>query len=200
MLPYSVVADYKGPPLGKACFFFQLSIVRCLHLRHAQSHVWSCKVFVYQDCVSWGLNSHWCIGRPDKIAKPNHFGSVSVSVYLLLSKVHFSDLFEGQHYLKKIYILIDLWLIWRDVFPYPIFHHSFEGIWFFDFSSLQKGLYQGYSLGLVVPNGHTRAGFTIGALMLMTMATLHLRALHKTKTCSSIAILIPCQIDLIIGK
>ena len=27
----------------------------------------------------------------------------SFTVYLLLSKVHFSDLFEGQHYLKKIY-------------------------------------------------------------------------------------------------
>ena len=26
------------------------------------------------------------------------------TVYLLLSKVHFTDLFEGQHYLKKIYI------------------------------------------------------------------------------------------------
>ena len=26
------------------------------------------------------------------------------TVYLLLSKVHFSDLFEGQHYLRKIYI------------------------------------------------------------------------------------------------
>ena len=44
------------------------------------------------------------------------------------------------------------------------------------------------------------AGFAIGTLCLATMAALHLRALHKTKTCSSIAILIPCQIDLIIGK
>ena len=26
------------------------------------------------------------------------------TVYLLLSKVHFSDFFEGQHYLRKIYI------------------------------------------------------------------------------------------------
>ena len=30
--------------------------------------------------------------------------SLQFTVYLLLSKVHFSDLFEGQHYLKKIYI------------------------------------------------------------------------------------------------
>ena len=28
----------------------------------------------------------------------------SFTVYLLLSKVHFTDLFKGQHYLKKIYI------------------------------------------------------------------------------------------------
>ena len=33
----------------------------------------------------------------------------SFTVYLLLSKVHFTDLFEGQHYLKEnIYILINL--------------------------------------------------------------------------------------------
>ena len=34
--------------------------------------------------------------------------------------------------------------------------------------------------GLHVPNGYTLAGFTIGALHLATMATLHFRALHKT--------------------
>jgi hypothetical protein len=33
----------------------------------------------------------------------------------------------------------------------------------------------------LVPNGHTLAGFTIGAFHLATMATLHLRALRKTK-------------------
>ena len=32
------------------------------------------------------------------------FIELQFTVYLLLSKVHFSDLFEGQHYLKKIYI------------------------------------------------------------------------------------------------
>ena len=25
------------------------------------------------------------------------------------------------------------WLIWRYVFPYPVFHHSFEGIWVLGF-------------------------------------------------------------------
>ena len=30
--------------------------------------------------------------------------SLQFTVYLLLSKVHFTDLFKGQHYLKKIYI------------------------------------------------------------------------------------------------
>ena len=52
------------------------------------------------------------------------------SIYLLLSKVHLHiRLIKGQHYLKKIYIILywDDYLIWRDVFPYPIFHHSFEG-------------------------------------------------------------------------
>ena len=38
--------------------------------------------------------------------------------------------------------------------------------------------------------------FTIGALCLATMATLHLRALHKTSISSSIAILISCQSKL----
>ena len=36
----------------------------------------------------------------------------------------------------------------------------------------------------IVPNGHTLVVFTIGTLQLATMATLHLRLLHKTKTCS----------------
>ena len=40
----------------------------------------------------------------------------------------------------------------------------------------------------IVPNG-----FAIGALHLATMATLHLRALHKTKTCSPERIFISCQ-------
>ena len=35
------------------------------------------------------------------------------------------------------YILINLWLIRRDVFPYPIFHLGFEGIWVFDFPCLR---------------------------------------------------------------
>ena len=35
----------------------------------------------------------------------NNLGNLQFSlVYLLLSKVHFTDLFKGQHYLKKIYI------------------------------------------------------------------------------------------------
>ena len=34
----------------------------------------------------------------------------------------------------------------------------------------------------LVPNGHTIAGFAIGAIRLATMATLQLRALHKTKS------------------
>ena len=62
---------------------------------------------------------------------------IQIQIYLLLSKVHFSDFFEGQHYLQKIYILINLWLIRRDVFPYPIFHLGFEGIWVFDFPCLR---------------------------------------------------------------
>ena len=33
----------------------------------------------------------------------------------------------------------------------------------------------------LVPNGHTLAGFAIGAIHLATTATLQLRALHKTK-------------------
>ena len=45
----------------------------------------------------------------------------------------------------------------------------------------------------LVPNGHTLAGFTISAFHLATMATLHLRALHKTKTCSPKRIFISCQ-------
>ena len=44
----------------------------------------------------------------------------------------------------------------------------------------------------LVQNGHTLAGFAIGALCLATMAILHLRVLHKTKTFSPIAILISC--------
>ena len=36
-------------------------------------------------------------------------------------------------------------------------------------------------------NGHTLAGFAVGALRLATMATLNLRAVHKTNSCSSIA-------------
>ena len=36
----------------------------------------------------------------------------------------------------------------------------------------------------IMPNGHILAGFTIGTLRLATIATLHLRARHKTKTCS----------------
>ena len=36
-------------------------------------------------------------------------------------------------------------------------------------------------------NGHTLAGFAVGALRLATMATLNLRAVHKTNFCSSIA-------------
>ena len=32
----------------------------------------------------------------------------------------------------------------------------------------------------LVPNGHTLAVFTIAALRLVTIATLHMRALHKT--------------------
>ena len=39
----------------------------------------------------------------------------------------------------------------------------------------------------LVPNGHTLAGFAVGALRLATMATLNLRAVHKTNSCSSIA-------------
>ena len=45
----------------------------------------------------------------------------------------------------------------------------------------------------VLGQGHTLAGFAIGALRLATMATLHLRALHKINICSCIAILISCQ-------
>ena len=45
----------------------------------------------------------------------------------------------------------------------------------------------------IVPNGHILVGFAIGALRLATMATLHLRALHKTKTCSSERIFISYQ-------
>jgi hypothetical protein len=40
----------------------------------------------------------------------------------------------------------------------------------------------------VVPNGQTLAGFAIGIHHWATMATLHLRALHKTNICSPIAI------------
>ena len=47
--------------------------------------------------------------------------------------------------------------------------------------------------GESIPNCHTLAGFAIGTLYLTTMATLHLRALHKTKTCSSERIFIYCQ-------
>ena len=39
----------------------------------------------------------------------------------------------------------------------------------------------------LVPNGHTPAGFAIGALRLATMTTLQLSTLHKTKFCSPIA-------------
>ena len=45
----------------------------------------------------------------------------------------------------------------------------------------------------IVPNVHTLVGFAIGALGLATMTTLHLRALHKTKTCSLEGIFISCQ-------
>ena len=45
----------------------------------------------------------------------------------------------------------------------------------------------------IVPNGHTLADFDIGALCLATMAALHLRALHKTNTCSPERIFISCQ-------
>ena len=35
----------------------------------------------------------------------------------------------------------------------------------------------------IVPNCHNLAGFAIGTLHLAAMATLHLKALHKTKAC-----------------
>ena len=45
---------------------------------------------------------------------------------------------KGQQYLKKMYeINCDDYVILRDVFPYPIFFHSFEGIWVFDFPCLR---------------------------------------------------------------
>jgi hypothetical protein len=47
-----------------------------------------------------------------------------------------------------------------------------------------------------VPNGHILAGFAIGALYLAITTTHHLRALHKTKTCSPGRIFISCQLRL----
>ena len=47
-----------------------------------------------------------------------------------------------------------------------------------------------------MPNGHTLAGFPIDALRLAAMATLHLRALHKTKILSLEGIFISCQLRL----
>ena len=41
-------------------------------------------------------------------------------------------------------------------------------------------------MGDPVLNGHTLAGFVIGALCLATMATFHLKALHKM-SCTAIA-------------
>ena len=48
----------------------------------------------------------------------------------------------------------------------------------------------------LVPNSHTLAGFAFGALQLATMATLHLRALHKIKNLSLEGIFISCQLRL----
>ena len=57
------------------------------------------------------------------------------SLFAIIQNI-FYRLIKGQHYLKKIYIR-KWWLLWRDVFPYPIFHHSFEGIWAFGFPHLR---------------------------------------------------------------
>ena len=45
----------------------------------------------------------------------------------------------------------------------------------------------------LAPNGHTLAGFAIGTLHLPITAALHLRALYKTKSCSSERIHFSCQ-------
>ena len=45
----------------------------------------------------------------------------------------------------------------------------------------------------LAPNGHTLAGFAIGTLHLPITAAPHLRALYKTKSCSSERIYISCQ-------
>jgi hypothetical protein len=45
----------------------------------------------------------------------------------------------------------------------------------------------------IVAKCHTLSGFAFSAFHLVAMATLHLRALHKTKTCSSERIFISCQ-------
>ena len=45
----------------------------------------------------------------------------------------------------------------------------------------------------LAPNGYTLAGFAIGTLHLPITAALHLRALYKTKSCSSERIYISCQ-------
>ena len=46
------------------------------------------------------LRNHFC----NSDVFTSKFTGFFLQFYLLLSKVHFSDLFEGQHYLKKIYI------------------------------------------------------------------------------------------------
>jgi hypothetical protein len=43
--------------------------------------------------------------------------------------------------------------------------------------------FKGFRSFQLVPNGHTLAGFAIGNVCLVTMTALHLRALHKTKSC-----------------
>ena len=81
--------------------------------------------------------------------------NLSNAIYWLLSKVHFTDLIKGQQHFTVVQIAGQnwafwitatykycgflkanrkhsvwnklWWLIWRNVFPYPIVCHSFEG-------------------------------------------------------------------------
>ena len=58
----------------------------------------------------------------DFIELQNLFAIIQSTCYRLI---------KGQQYLKKNVWNKLWWLIWRDVFPYPIFCHIFEGIWIF---------------------------------------------------------------------